>query len=73
MKIGDLVKYATSEIAIEIGDYPKTVKHWNNDGLVISLEERDNRFSVVILDNKSGKIIVRHISDVELVTSKEIQ
>ncbi len=70
MKEGDLVKYATNDIMIQIADYPKNVKRWNNRGLLVSFEESDNRFYVVILDNSSGKIVRRHISDVELANQK---
>ncbi len=67
MKVGDLVRYATSDIEVQIGDYPKTVKHWNNEGLLISFEERDCRFVCEILDSETGIVVRRHIMDVELV------
>ena len=65
MKAGDLVRYATSDIEVQIGDYPKTVKHWNNEGLLISFEERDCQFVCEILDSETGIVVRRHIIDVE--------
>ena len=65
MKAGDLVRYATSEIEIQIGDYPKTIQRWNNEGLLVGFDlKKDNICE--ILDHKTGKVIKRHITSVKL-------
>ena len=65
MKTGDLVRYATSEIEIQIGDYPKTIQRWNNEGLLVGFDlVKDNICE--ILDHKTGKVIKRHITSVKL-------
>ena len=65
MKAGDLVRYATSEIEIQIGDYPKTIQRWNNEGLLVNFDlKKDNICE--ILDNKTGRIVKRHVSSVKL-------
>ena len=66
MKVGDLVRYGTSEIEIQIGDYPKTIQRWNNEGLLVTFNlKKDNICE--ILDNKTGRVIKRHVSSVKLV------
>lgn len=68
MKVGDLVRYATSEIEIQIGDYPKTVQFWNNEGLLVTFDlKKDNICE--ILDNKTGRVIKRHVSSVKLINT----
>ena len=66
MKVGDLVRYATSEIQIQIGDYPKTVQLWNNEGLLVAFDMKKDNICE-ILDNKTGKLIKRHVSSVKLI------
>ena len=66
MKVGDLVRYATSNVEIQIGDYPKTVQRWNNEGLLVSIDlKKDNICE--ILDNQTGRVVQRHISSVKLI------
>ena len=68
MKVGDLVRYATSNIEIQIGDYPKTVQRWNNEGLLVSFDlKKDNICE--ILDSKTGRVVQRHVSSVKLINS----
>ena len=68
MKVGDLVRYATSEIQIQIGDYPKTVQLWRDEGLLVSFDlNKDNICE--ILDNKTGRVIKRHVSSVKLINT----
>ena len=68
MKTGDLVRYATSEIEIQIGDYPKTIQRWNNEGLLVGFDlKKDNICE--ILDNKTGRVIKRHVSSVKLINT----
>ena len=65
MKPGDLVRYVTSEFTHQINDYPKTVFVWDNEGLLISFDKTQRMCE--ILDNKTGKILRKHCSDVQLV------
>ena len=65
MKSGDLVRYATNDLVHQVGDYPKTVQLWNNEGLLVSFDKTQRMCE--ILDNKTGKIVRRHCSDVQLV------
>ena len=64
MKIGDLVKYATNDIEIQIGDYPKTIQRWSGEGLLVSFNLKEDNICE-ILDNRTGKIVRKHIIDVK--------
>lgn len=65
MKTGDLVRYATTDVEIQVADYPRNVQRWHNEGLLISFDKVQRMCE--ILDNKSGKIVRKHCSDVQLV------
>lgn len=65
MKAGDLVRYATNDIEIQIGDYPRNVLRWNNEGLLVSFDKIQRVCE--ILDNRTGRIIRKHCSEVQLV------
>lgn len=65
MERGDLVRYATTDIEIQIGDYPRNVQRWHNEGLLVSFDKVQRMCE--ILDNKTGKIVRKHCSDVQLV------
>ena len=65
MKVGDLVRYATTDIETQIGDYPRNVERWNNEGLLVSFDKTQRMCE--ILDNRSGKVVRRHCSRVQLV------
>ena len=65
MKEGDLVRYATTDIEIQIGDYPRNVERWHNEGLLISFDKTQRMCE--ILDNRSGRVVRRHCSRVQLV------
>ena len=65
MKAGDLVRYATTDIEIQIGDYPKNVERWNNEGLLITFDKTQRMCE--ILDSSSGLVVRRHCSRVQLV------
>lgn len=65
MKTGDLVRYATTDVEIQVGDYPRNVQRWHNEGLLISFDKVQRMCE--ILDNKSGKIVRKHCGDVQLV------
>ena len=65
MKAGDLVRYATNELMHQVGDYPKSVQLWTSEGLLISFDKTQRMCE--ILDNKTGKIVRKHCSDVQLV------
>tara|TARA_X000000950_G_scaffold282160_1_gene380459 strand:+ start:276 stop:488 length:213 start_codon:yes stop_codon:yes gene_type:complete len=65
MERGDLVRYATTDIEIQIGDYPRNVQRWHNEGLLVSFDKVQRMCE--ILDNKTGKIVRKHCSDVQVV------
>lgn len=65
MKAGDLVRYATNELMHQVGDYPKSVQLWTSEGLLISFDKTQRMCE--ILDNKTGEIVRKHCSDVQLV------
>ena len=65
MKAGDLVRYATTDIELQIGGYPRNVRRWHNEGLLVSFDKTQRMCE--ILDNTSGRIIRKHCSDVQLV------
>ena len=69
MKAGDLVKYAVHDIQHRIGDFPRNVQRWSGEGLLVSLDlKKDNICE--ILDNKTGRIVKKHIVDVKFAYPK---
>jgi len=59
MKSGDLVRYKQHA---KFGDYPDK---WTEEGLLLEFDKVQRMCE--ILDNKTGKVIRMHCSDVQLV------
>ena len=64
MKAGDLVKYATNDIEHRVGDFPRTIQRWSGEGLLVSCNLKEDNICE-ILDNRTGKIVRKHIIDVK--------
>ena len=66
MKEGDIVRYKTlGEFRHRVGDYPGQDELWIEKGLLISFDKIQRMGE--ILDNKTGEILKKHCSDVQLV------
>ena len=65
MKVGDIVVYQTlSDLMHVVGDYPRQRQIWQETGLLVEMYDAGVTKVCWILNNKTGKLIMKIIPQV---------